>query len=89
LNALFEKQPKNQRAEIDHFVMAITPGGVELAQPQTTTQGWRRGSTGTAARGHGEVAPAMRAGAGNSVPIRKGRNHGRSNRAKIKPGFPE
>jgi hypothetical protein len=45
LKALFEKQPKNQCAEIDHFVMAITPG-VELAQALTTTQGWRHGHRG-------------------------------------------
>jgi hypothetical protein len=55
LNALFEKQPKNQFAEIDHFVMAITPG-VELAQAQkddTGMEAWSPGSvsrTGTAAR---------------------------------------
>ena len=54
LNALFEKQPKNQCAEIDHFVMAITPG-VELAQGQRRHRdgGMVTGSvsrTGTAAR---------------------------------------
>jgi hypothetical protein len=64
-------------AEIDHFVMAITPG-VELAQGQTTTQwmeAWPPGQfLGPAPlpMSRRRTAPAMRAGAGNSAPIRKG-----------------